>query len=46
MIIMKRIKHRGDNRDYNACLNLLAYPILEKTEPEYLKRICTTQAMA
>lgn len=34
------------NRDYNACLNLLAYPILEKTEPEYLKRICTTQAMA
>lgn len=34
------------NRDYNACLNLLAYPILDKTEPEYLKRICTTQAMA
>ena len=34
------------NRDYNACLNLLAYPILERTEPEYLKRICTTQAMA
>lgn len=34
------------NRDYNACLNLLVYPILEKTEPEYLKRICTTQAMA
>lgn len=34
------------DRDYNACLNLLAYPILLKTEPEYLKRICRTQAMA
>lgn len=34
------------NRDYNACLNLLAYPQLQKNEPEYLNRICTTQAMA
>ena len=34
------------DRDYNACLNLLAYSILMRTEPEYLHRICYTQAMA
>lgn len=34
------------DRDYNACLNLLAYPVLMRTDPEYLHRICRTQAMA